>query len=108
MRVREANWAAQVPWDGIQGKPEFLDGPDGDITISDVRGLTEALASKASSGSFARVAFTGNYNDLTSLPALGSAAFVNVDNFITPAQLTVILDGYTTKAQAAARAFCKC
>lgn len=97
-----------MPWSGIQGKPAFLDGPDGDITIPDVRGLTEALASKATSGSFARVAFTGAYNDLTGRPVFGSAAFANVDNFITPAQLTVILDSYTTKPQALARAFCKC
>lgn len=107
-KATRADWAAQVPWSGIQDKPPFLDGPDGQIQISDVEGLSAALASKQPLGGLARVAYTGNYNDLSSLPPLGSAAYADVSNFITPNQLTVILDGYATKAQAAARAFCRC
>lgn len=108
MRVREAQFAATVPWDGILGKPATFDGPDGVITIDDVQGLRQALAGKQPAGGLARVATTGNYNDLNNKPALGSAAFVDVSNFITPAQLTAALAGYTTFAQSMARSFCKC
>ena len=108
MRVREAQWAAQAPWNGIQDKPAFLDGPDGDIQISDVQGLQAALNSKQSAGGLARVAYTGHYNDLTGKPALGSAAYADVSNFITPAQLATALQGYTTIAQSIARAFFRC
>lgn len=108
MRVREAQFAATVPWNGILGKPTFVDGPAGNITIDDVQGLRAALAGKQPAGGLARVATTGNYNDLNNKPMLGSAAYVDVSNFITPAQLTAILAGYTTFAQSMSRAFCKC
>jgi hypothetical protein len=80
-RVREAAWAALAPWTGIQGKPPFLNGPDGNIQISDVEGLTEALAIRPRRSDFARVAFTGRYSDLLGLPHFGSAAFVDVSYF---------------------------
>ena len=108
MRVRESQWAAQVPWSGIQGLPPFLDGPEGSITISDVEGLSEALASKVNGAALMRLAYTAQWADIIGKPAFGSAAFANVDNFITPSQLTTILEGYTTKPQALARSFCRC
>lgn len=81
MRVREAQWAAQVPWNGIQDKPTFLDGPDGQILISDVKGLQAALAAKQDRGGLARVAYTGNYADLNGKPVFGSAAFTDVSQY---------------------------
>ena len=80
-KVSKADWAALVPWDGIQGKPPFADGPNGHITIPDVEGLQAALDSKQPAGGLARVAYTGNYNDLNNKPAFGSAAFADVSNF---------------------------
>lgn len=80
-KVSKADWAALVPWEGIQNKPPFAEGPNGDITISDVKGLQVALDSKQPAGGLARVAYTGNYNDLNNRPALGSAAFADVSNF---------------------------
>ena len=80
-RTSKADWAALVPWEGIQGKPPFTYGPNGNITISDVQGLQAALDSKQSGGGLARVAYSGNYADLNNKPPFGSAAFADVDNF---------------------------
>lgn len=82
MRVSRADWAALVPWAGVQDKPSFLDGPDGNIQISDVQGLAAALAARALIAQLAKVAFTGNYNDLNNLPVFGSAAFVDISYFL--------------------------
>jgi hypothetical protein len=82
MRVSRADWAALAPWEGIQGKPPFLEGPDGQITISDVQGLQAALAARALISQLARVAFTGNYSDLNNPPHFGSAAFVDIGYFL--------------------------
>lgn len=92
MRVREAEWCAMVPWRGIQDKPAFLDNPDGQITIDDVEGLREALANRPDLD-LARVAYTGNYNDLTNLPALGSAAFAEVSDFLSAPTLATFETG---------------
>ena len=80
-KATKADWAALVPWSGIQDPPDFLAGPNGNITIADVRGLQSALDSKQSAGGLARVAYTGSYTDLNNRPPFGSAAFANVDNF---------------------------
>lgn len=101
MRVRESNWAAQVPWSGIQNKPAFADGPSGNITIPDVAGLTAALAGKVPVGSLARVATSGNYNDLNNRPVLGSAAFADASDFALASQSLRI-------PQVMARVFCHC
>lgn len=45
MRVRESTWAAQVPWSGIQGKPEAFDRPLGVLLIQDIEGLETLLNS---------------------------------------------------------------
>lgn len=86
----KADWAALVPWQGVQNKPAFLDGPEGNITIADVQGLQAALDSKQSKSGLAKVAYTGSYKDLNNTPAFGSAAFANVSDFqraLTPQQL---------------------
>ncbi len=80
-KSNRADWAAQVPWDGITDKPLFLDGPNGAITIDDVEGLRAALANKQNTTGLARVAYTGQYSDLLNKPLLGSAAFANVSDF---------------------------
>jgi len=78
MRVREANWAAQVPWSGIQDIPAAFRGVGEKLAISDVDGLRAALNSKAGAGS----GFSGRYSDLTGKPVLGSAAYVDVKSFV--------------------------
>lgn len=88
--AQRADWAAQTPWDGIQGKPPFAEGPNGSITMADVQGLLAALAGKLDRGGLAKVATTGNYHDLLNKPALGSAAFASVDDFLTAADLELI------------------
>lgn len=82
MNVREARWAALVPWTGVQGKPDFLEGPDGNIQISDVNGLTKALAIRPTRGELAKIAFTGNWNDIVGKPHFGTAAFVDISYFM--------------------------
>ena len=82
MKANRADWAAQVPWNGISDKPAVFDGPNGNITIDDVDGLRAALASKQNTTGLARVAYTGNYADLVGKPDFGSAAFANVTDFV--------------------------
>lgn len=78
----KASWAALVPVEGVQGLQEYISGPTGKIPISQVINLQAELDSKVRSGSLARVATTGNYNDLNGLPALGSAAFMSASDFV--------------------------
>lgn len=78
MRVRQADWAAQVPWAGIQDLPEFLRGPDGNITIGDVQGLQAALDALAGGGGGGPV----TWNSITGKPSFGSAAYVPVSAFV--------------------------
>ncbi len=78
MRVREATWAAQVPWSGVQDRPASLDDPNG-IPISAVDGLQQALDSKANKGS---IPSTIAWTNVTGKPDFGSAAYVNVDAFV--------------------------
>ena len=81
MRVREANWAAQVPYLGIQDFPELLAriAADG-IKIDDVEGLAAALA--AAGGGVGTVTWAS----ITGKPTFGSGAFANVTDFATAAQ----------------------
>ncbi len=80
-RVSRADWAPPTKWQDIPDKPAFADGPDGNITISDVQGLANALAAKQSTAGLAKVATTGKYADLINKPAFGSAAFADVSDF---------------------------
>lgn len=84
-QVRASRWAPLSPWSGIQGKPAFLDGPDGNITIDSVRDLRAALNGKVDKGSLSRLAYTGQWADILGKPTFGSAAFADVDNFIMAA-----------------------
>lgn len=77
MRVRQADWAAQVPYTGIQDLPAWLAaiGADG-IQIKDVEGLEAALAGLTPDTS--PVA----WNSITGKPSFGSAAYVPVTAFV--------------------------
>lgn len=72
MRVSRADWAALVPWSGVQGKPRFLEGPNGNILIDDVVGLREALDVLSPSGSSPGGG---------TVVVFGSAAFADVKAF---------------------------
>lgn len=83
LSTRRAEWAALVPWRGIQGKPAWIDpdNPRPVILIADVVGLQAALNARPLASQLAAVAFSGDYNDLDNLPHFGSAAFVDIDYF---------------------------
>jgi len=72
MKVSRADWAALVPWKGVQGKPDFLLHADGLIHIDDVAGLREILNS-LSGGSGAAAG--------GSVVVFGSAAFADTSYF---------------------------
>ena len=76
MRVREAAWAALVPWTGVQDKPVWLENPDG-IAISAVIGLQEIL-DELEGESGTSVAWA----DVTGKPTFGSAAFVSTSTLM--------------------------
>lgn len=86
LTTRRAEWAALVPWAGLQGAPEWvgnLNNPVGRpiLLISDVEGLAAALAGIPPDLSLAAVAYSGQYSDLLGAPVLGSAAFANTSLF---------------------------
>lgn len=81
MRVREAAWAALVPWSGVQDRPTWLLGADG-IPMSAVIGLQEALNDIQAGDSVLTVKWT----NITGKPNFGSASFSSAGDFATAAQ----------------------
>jgi hypothetical protein len=71
--------AGSIEWTSVKNRPLIPGGP---ITISDVVGLQAALDSNQNKSGLARVAYTGQWNDILGKPAFGSAAFVDVDAFV--------------------------
>lgn len=69
MRAERANWAATVPWTGIQDKPAWA--TNSVLVISDIQGLRAALDALESPGN------TNNFDPTT----LGSAAYVDIGYF---------------------------
>ncbi len=92
-KVSKSDWAALVPWTGVQDKPAFLEGPDGNIQISDVEGLQAALDSKQNTGGLAKVAYSGSYKDLHDTPPFGSAAFADVSDFVSAPKANALQTG---------------
>lgn len=78
MKATRADWAAQCPYFGIQDLPALLAkiGASG-ITISDVTGLQAALDALAGGGGG-----TVMWGDIEGKPSFGSAAYVNVSQFV--------------------------
>lgn len=77
-KATRADWAAQVPYTGIQDFPALLArlAEDG-ITISDVTGLQAALDALAGGGGG-----TVTWANVTGKPNFGSAAYVSVNAFV--------------------------
>jgi hypothetical protein len=78
-----ADWAAQVPWDGIQGKPELI-AALGSLSSSQMKTLLALIGGLPVDSDFSKVAFTGRYADLSGLPEFGSAAFASTTSFLQP------------------------
>lgn len=79
MRVRQADWAAQTPWGGIQDRPAVVLWLGDNVSVEALQAL---LNGSSPDGGLATVAYTGKYSDLVGLPSFGSAAFVSADNFV--------------------------
>lgn len=82
MRVSRADWAALVPVSGVQGLQEYIQGPNGKIPISQVINLKNELDARVLISALAKIAFTGNWNDINGKPNFGSAAFVDISYFL--------------------------
>src|SRR5688572_9668317 len=70
-----SDWAASVPWLGIQGRPSYL--RDNGVPVSAIIGLNLP----GNGVTLAPVAFSGRYEDLTGKPSLRSAAFADISYF---------------------------
>lgn len=92
---RRSEWAATTPWSGVQDKPAWADDPDHLlIPIDDVIGLRQALDARALKSSLAKVAFSGDYNDLNHLPHFGTAAFADISDFQSAPRANTYQIGY--------------
>lgn len=80
-RSDRCDWAAQVPWDGVQDKPGLIVALSG-LDAAQMTSLLAIIQSLPSSSGFATVAFTGKYSDLIGRPVLGTAAFADIDSLI--------------------------
>lgn len=76
-KADRADWAAQAPWDGIQGKPALVVAL-GTLSENQLSILLSLIAQIPDNAAFARVAFTGKYSDLEGAPVLASAAFADI------------------------------
>lgn len=84
MRVRQADWAAQVPWGGVQDRPAVVLWLADNVSVERLEAL---LAGSSPDGDLAAVAYTGRYSDLLGRPDFGSAAFVSAESFVALAAL---------------------
>ena len=90
--TRDDNSTFQVDFSGLIDPNQDTDtlpnvsSVAGTTTSDALEGLAASIALKADTAALSTVAFSGDYNDLSNLPILGSAAFANVGDFATAGQ----------------------